>query len=303
MSAPRRAFMFLVIAQLLWAGNFIVGRAFAADIAPLTLSFWRWTVAFACLLPFAGPALVREWPLYRPVIWKMILLALLSVTSFNTLLYFGLQTTGATNAALLNSMIPVIIITLSFLCYGERIRLIQIVGIMVSFCGVLVLITRGNFENLLGLTLNSGDFLVLGAVVSWAFYSLWLRWKPEGVSLFSFVLLSIGIGDSFLGVIYFSGVLEAAPLELSLNNILAVFYASVPVSILAFTSWNIGVRQVGASLAGQFIHLLPVFASAMAIILLGEKPELYHGAGAILIGLGVWFSVRKKRRAIKVEPV
>lgn len=301
MSSQRWAVLFLITAQLLWAGNFIVGRAISTEIAPLTLSFWRWTLALACLFPFTIFSLKKDWHLYRPVIGKMIILGLLSVASFNTLLYFGLQTTPATNAALFNSMIPVIIIGLSFVVFGDRIRSIQVVGIVISFCGVLTLLVRGHPENLMNLTLNSGDLFVLGAVLSWSLYSLLLRWKPAGASPFSFILLSVLIGEVALATLYLPGWIEAAPLEMTRNNLLAVFYAGVPVSIVAFICWNEGVKHVGASLAGQFIHLLPVFAASLAILLLGETPEVYHAVGAILIGFGVWLSVRKKRKPVVVS--
>ena len=301
MSSQRWAVLFLITAQLLWAGNFIVGRAISTEIAPLTLSFWRWTLALACLFPFTIFSLKKDWHLYRPVIGKMIILGLLSVASFNTLLYFGLQTTPATNAALFNSMIPVIIIGLSFVVFGDRIRSIQVVGIVISFCGVLTLLVRGHPENLMNLTLNSGDLFVLGAVMSWSLYSLLLRWKPAGASPFSFILLSVLIGEVALATLYLPGWIEAAPLEMTRNNLLAVFYAGVPVSIVAFICWNEGVKHVGASLAGQFIHLLPVFAASLAILLLGETPEVYHAVGAVLIGIGVWLSVRKKRKPVVVS--
>ncbi|WP_419905814.1 DMT family transporter [Kiloniella sp.] len=303
MSSSRWAFVFLISAQLLWAGNFIVGRAISTEIDPLTLSYWRWTIALICLLPFTVPTLIKDWPLYRPVMGKMIVLGVLSVACFNTLLYFGLQTTPATNAALFNSMIPVIIIGLSFVIFRERIRPLQILGITISFCGVVALLVRGDLQNLAGLTLNRGDFFVLGAVLSWSLYSALLRWKPVGVSPFSFILLNVLIGEVVLMFLYVPGWIDAAPLEFNRNNLLAVFYAGVPVSILAFLCWNEGVKQVGASLAGQFIHLLPIFAAILAIILLGEQPEYYHGAGAFLIGFGVWLSVRKSRRAKTVEPI
>ncbi len=301
MSSQRWAILFLIIAQLLWSGNFVVGRAVSTEIAPLTLSFWRWTLALACLFPFTVFSLKKDWHLFRPVIGKMIVLGLLSVASFNTLLYFGLQTTTATNAALFNSMIPVIIIGLSFMVFGDRIRSIQAVGIVISFCGVLTLLVRGQPENLLNLTLNSGDLFVLGAVMSWSLYSLLLRWKPTGASPFSFILLSVLIGEVALGMLYLPGWIESAPLEMTTNNLLAVFYAGVPVSIVAFICWNEGVKHVGASLAGQFIHLLPVFAATLAILLLGEAPEVYHAIGAALIGFGVWLSVRKKRKPVVVS--
>ncbi|MFD2206463.1 DMT family transporter [Kiloniella antarctica] len=303
MSSPRWAFVFLISAQLLWAGNFIVGRAISTEISPLTLSYWRWTIALICLLPFTVPALIKDWHLYRPVIGKMVVLGLLSVASFNTLLYYGLQTTPATNAALFNSMIPVIIIAISFLVFRERIRPLQILGIVISFCGVLTLLVRGNPQNLVGLSLNSGDFFILGAVLSWSLYSALMRWKPVGVSPFSFILLNVLIGEVVLTVLYMPGWIDAAPLEFTQNNLLAVFYAGIPVSIIAFLCWNEGVKHVGASLAGQFIHLLPIFAATLAIFLLGEQPEYYHGAGALLIGFGVWLSVRKSRRAKLIEPI
>lgn len=172
-------YILLTFAVLFWSGNFIVGRAFRADVPPVALAFWRWCLAsiIACIL--AKPYLKKDWPVIIKN-WKITLfLSLTGITSFNTLVYMGLQWTVAINGLLLQSMIPVVIVVFAAIAFRERATVMQVVGIFLSLCGVITIISHGDFRVLQTLAFNKGDTLVFGAVISYGLYSVGLRRRPH----------------------------------------------------------------------------------------------------------------------------
>ena len=172
-------YLLLTLANLFWAGNWIVGRGMRADVPPIALSFWRWIIALACLLPLAWPYLRRD----RAVLaagWRWLaLLGILGTCLYNALTYLGLQQTEAVNGLLLNSFIPVVIVALAWAFQGKRLRPIEALGVVASFAGVISIIARGDPRTLLLLTLNIGDVWILLSVVAWAVYTLLLPHRPS----------------------------------------------------------------------------------------------------------------------------
>jgi len=144
LAKPRPAYLLVTLAPLFWAGNFVLGRALHETIPPIALSFWRWAVALLILLPFALTSLRRQRILLRRHWSILTLLGVLGVTNFNTFVYLGLQTTSATNAVLLQSTTPVLIVGLSFLLLQQGIGLRQTAGILLSLGGVAVIVARGD---------------------------------------------------------------------------------------------------------------------------------------------------------------
>lgn len=287
------AYLMLCGSALFWSGNFILGRAFAADIAPITLSYWRWLVALVIFLPFGYKTLVAEFAIIRAHIFRLTFMGILAVSGFNTFVYLGLQHTTATNALLINSFIPILIILLSRIMPGTHIFPRQLIGILISTTGMIVLVMRGEMDNLLELSMNRGDLWVLLAAFSWASYSISLKWRPQQLSSTSFLLTSMIIGLLFLGPFYWFNVFDEALVEFNLNNIIVIAYVAIFASIGAFLLWNQGVKIAGASTAGQFIHLMPVFGATLAVIFLGEQLHWFHITGATAIAGGIYLSLKK----------
>ena len=178
---PVHPALLLALAQLLWAGNFVLGRAVSARIPPVALAFWRWAVALLILLPLSWRELRRAWPALRRALPVLLALGVLGVGNFNTMVYVGLGQTTATNAALLNSACPAFILAIGPLLGGPRPHGRQALGIAVSLLGVLVIVAHGDPAVLLRLGFNRGDAWVLGAVLSWACYTVLLARRPAGV--------------------------------------------------------------------------------------------------------------------------
>lgn len=287
-------YVLLTLTALFWSGNFIVARAVHLDVPPMGLVFWRWFGALIVVLPFAWRPLVSDWPVIR-LHWRIILaLAVIGVASFNTLIYLGLQTTTALNALLLQSAIPICIFIFAYMIFHDRIRPIQALGIVLSLAGVSAIVARGDLATIHGLSFNHGDLLVFAAVVLWAIYSVLLRKRPTLHPL-SFLTVTIIVSVVLLAPLYAGEVLSGRATRFDQPTILAVGYLAIFPSVLAYLFYSRGVDLIGASRAGVFIHLMPLFGSIMAILFLGETFQFYHGAGIAMILGGLVLAARDRR--------
>ena len=294
MKIQDKPYLLLTMAVLFWAGNFILGRAFHNDIPPIALAFWRWLGASVLVTWPALPHLRRDrralagaWP-------AVLLLAVLGIASFNTLAYSGLQYTQAINAFLIQSLMPVMIVILSFLIFRERVTALQSAGIVVSLSGAVMIIARGDMGVLLSLAVNRGDFLVMAAIACYAGYSVMLRKRPH-VHPFALLCTIFWIGTIVLLPLYLWESMTVAVMQVKLTSLLVIGYVMVFPSIVSYLCYNRGVELVGANRAGLFIHLMPVFGSIMAVLFLGEAFRWYHGFGVCLIGTGIFLATRSRK--------
>ena len=289
------AFLLLGTAALLWSGNFILGRVAAGDLPPITLGFWRWILACGLLLLIGGGRhLVREWPLIRPVWCRLSLLAVMAVSLFNVLVYAGLQTTSATNGLLINSTTPILIVLLAALFNRQPLIWRQVLGVVLSTTGVVLLVLRGDLSSLSQLTFAQGDLFIITAAIIWSLYSIGLKWKPATLSPLTFLTFLTWVGTCPLLVIYLINPFDEPPLVLSFSNTAIILYTGIFSSLVAFFCWNQGIRTVGAATGGQFVHLMPLFGIIMAFFFLGEVPHLFHILGGGLIFCGLVLALRQK---------
>ncbi|MED4730017.1 DMT family transporter [Aneurinibacillus migulanus] len=283
----------LVLANLLWDGNFVIGRAIAESLPPYTLSFLRWCTALLVFLPFAWPNVRKEWPIVRKHMPTVIFMALTGVAGFNTLLYIALHYTTSINASLVNSSTPIVICILSFFMLRERLNKNQTVGIILSLAGVLFILSKGSLATLFAFSFNIGDLLVIAALICWSIYSVLVKRYTgilPGYSTF-LICIIIGIGILFPFFIY-EAFITHVPITWSFGSLLTVLYTGIFASIVAFISWNSAVSQVGPGKAGIFLNLIPVFASVFAILFIDERLTWYQAAGGIFVVLGVYISTR-----------
>jgi drug/metabolite transporter (DMT)-like permease len=285
-------YLLLTLANLFWAGNWIVGRGMREAVPPIALSFWRWVIALALLLPLAWPYLKRD----RAVLaagWRwLLLLGILGTCLYNALTYVGLQQTEAINGLLLNSFIPIVIVALAWAFHGKRLKPIEALGIAASFLGVLAIVARGDAQNLLRLTLNLGDIWILLSVVAWAVYTLLLPHRPKAHPLaFLFAIALIGVVATL--PLYLVELAGGRHIVSSPGAWGAIAYTGVFPAFLGYIFWNKGVEQVGASRAGLFIHLMPAFGILLAAIFLGEAMRGFHIIGIALIFGGIFLTTRR----------
>lgn len=288
-------YLVLLLPPLFWAGNFIVGRAFSSELGAITMSFYRWLLALCLLAPFAYSRVRKELPIILSHLPILTVLALLSVASFNVLLYLGLRHTEATNALLINSSIPIWIVLFGVLFYNDSLTIRRGLGILVSLSGVSFLIFSGQSQ---GLTANPGDFWVISSSIGWALYSLTLRKKPSGLSGLGFLAYIIFVGVCFNGLLMAINPLDEAPLPMTLDTIYAVGYVAIFASLGAYVCWNYGVGQLGAQIAGQYIHLMPFYGVLLASLFLNESLSYQHWVAGGLITTGLILALRQSPHAL-----
>ncbi len=297
--------LLLTTPPMLWAGNAVVGRLMAGQVPPLTLNLLRWSLAALFLMPLGWRALrpvsrlTRRWP-------YLLAIGVLGVGAFNSLQYLALTTSSAINATLVASSMPVWMLAVGALFYGERVTRRQIAGAVLGLVGVAVVLSRGSWQTLLQMRLVPGDLYMLLAIIGWSFYS-WLLVRPpahmrgaerpgadEGWDWAGFLLVQTLFGLCAAGV-FTAGEqwLGAPPIRWSLGVLAALLYVSLGASILAYRCWGLGVAEGGPALAAFFNNLTPLFAAVFSAALLGEVPSSYHAAAFGLIVGGIAVSMRR----------
>ena len=266
-------YIFLVLAVLFWSGNFISGRYISNSIEPMQLSFFRWFFVLILLLPYI---LINYKNLilgFKKDSILLIIFGAFGIAGFNTFLYYGLQTTTATNALLINSSTPIFIILISSIIFRIAITKIQIMGVVLSTLGVLYLILKGDINHILE-----------------------LKFKPKELSSFEFLTITTIIGVIILYIIF---VFQGYSIEfsfLSNNDVLySLIYIVIFPSILSFYFWNRATIEIGANKAGQSAHLMPVFGAFLAYVFLDEVLEFYHMVGIVLIAIGIYLTMFLRR--------
>lgn len=288
-----RSYVLLVLAPLLWSGNWLIGRGLHETLSPIGLNFWRWTVALCVLALIVGPKLRARWPLYVKNWTTLCVLGVLGIIMFQVMIYVGLRYTTVINAVVLNSTMPIFMVAVSWLMLRETITLRQALGGLVSLVGILVIVSRFDLQVILSIEFSSGDLLVLIAMPVWAIYSAILRRSDTGLdgletlagmSAFAvFIMLPAFLIDHFV----FGHHMPASTTTLG-----AVLYVGVFAGVGAFYCWNEGVRGAGPAVAGFMYHLLPAFATLGAVLMLGETLFVFQVIGIALILAGVYLSTR-----------
>ncbi|MXP26635.1 EamA family transporter [Altererythrobacter indicus] len=291
-----RAFAMLGLVMLCWAGNSIIGRAVRFDIPPSSLAFGRWLLALIVLLPFAWSSLRRERSLIRQN-WKMIvLLGLFGIAAFNTLLYTGLRYTTATNALLLQSAVPALVLILDRLLFRTRAHPLQLAGVFFSVLGVTIIVFDGDPAAALRLHLGTGDLWILASVLVWSLYTVLLRKKPV-IAPINLVVCTFAVGVIVLAPFAAWEWSQGQVVQWKLSTVGAYLYVALFSSVLAYFIYNWAAGVVGPARAGQAITLLPIFGAFLSALLLGEKLYSYHFAGMASILAGIAFGALSARQS------
>lgn len=287
-----------VLATAIWSGNFIVARGLNEVLPPVSLAFYRWTVALVVVLPLAARALYKERMVVRDNIGFLFLASFFGVTVFNTLIYIAAQSTTAINLSLIAITFPVFIIILSRIFFGEEITLAKIVGIVIVACGVVMLLTKGDMAQLTQISFAIGDLWMLVAAITFAIYSVLLRKKPAGLGALSFQLITFSLGIIMLAPFYIWEISTLPMPELSMGTIGSIVYIGVFASLVAYLLWLKAIILVGPSHAGMIYYSLPIFCGFLAYMVLGEEIGMIHLAATVLIITGIVLANYKKKRTM-----
>lgn len=280
------AWTLLVLANLFWAGNIIVGRAVLGPVPPIALSFWRWTGAFAVAFWFAWPYLKRDAPVLLAHWRTILLLAATGMGFFNMVAYVGLAGTTALNVLLLQSSVPLVVTVLAFAFFNERPSVWQLGAVALSLTGVAFVAAHGSLAALLAFHFFRADVWIMASVVIYGGYIVFLRQRPA-IHPMSFMLAAVGLSAIMVAPFYLWELSRGLRVINDWQNYAGMIYMAVFPSFISYLLFNRGVQLIGSARAGQSTHLLPIFGSFMAVMFLGKSFHLYHLVGVVLIGAGI----------------
>jgi drug/metabolite transporter (DMT)-like permease len=280
------AYVLLSLAILIWGGNFVVGRWANLDVPPIALSFWRHVLAAAIVLPIVAGAFKREWPEIRKRLAAVTVMALFFVAG-NTFVYFSILHTTVVNAALINSGVPVAAAFFSWLLLRDLVNRWQMLGIVVSFLGIALVVTKADLGLLLRLHFGWGDIFMLAAITCWALYMVLLKRAKLALSPW-IVLFVITVGGViWLVPAYAAEIASGQGMAWTWRTAVSLLYVGLFSTIIAWACWNAGTLRIGPNRASAFMCLHPVFGSALGMIFFGESIRGFHVAGTILVLIGV----------------
>ena len=282
----RRAYLFLVLGALFWAGNFVFAEAAVRELSPVLLTFYRWGFAAPMLI---GMAYFLERPVWRRALaqWKFhILQSMLGIVFASFLCYEGLKLTSAINASLIQSINPATIVLLAAVMFRTPPSAKTWLGLTLSLVGVTIVLAGPNLGQLSLGALNSGVLLMLGTVVCWTLYSVLGRYDQSPP------ITSTAVQSSIAAIVMlpFAAVSGfAAPV--TMNDYLQLAYIVIFPSVLALILWNLAVRDIGPTQASVYLNLMPIATVALAVAF-GAQLELPQIVGGGLVIAGVLVTSR-----------
>lgn len=272
-----------VIAVLIWSFNIAITRYVAEYISPVSISFYRWLIAFVILTPFMLLKVWQQREIIRPHLGQLAILSACGMVLYQGLAYTAAHYTTATNMGIINAFIPIFTIFVAIIILKEIPTRYAVIGSILSFAGLMYVISQGSLQSLLNLAGHWGDLLMIIAVFFYAFYGVFLKkWQLKIPLLMS---LYVQIGFAILYHLPFIAVLGLDPIQS--DNFASVLYAGIFPSILAPLVWMMAVQHIGPNQTSIFMNLMPIFTAVIAYVWLNEAWSIYHTIGGIVILLGI----------------
>lgn len=283
-------YLYPLLAILIWAGNTVVNKLAVGVIFPAEIGFYRWLLAGVLFTPFVLKPVAANWAMIKPDLGKVFILGVLGMAVYQSLAYFAATLTSATNMGIILSLMPMMALTLSITSLGNRLTAGALVGAVLSFGGVLVVVSAGSLSALIEHGVNLGDVMMLVATLAYAVYSTLLKkWQlrmPPLQLLYLQVLVAI--------IVLLPLFILSPKAGLSPSNIPLILYACIPTSMLAPLMWMQAISRLGPSRTTLFFNLLPIVTALIAAAVLGERLALYHLLGGALTLGGVVLAERWK---------
>ena len=288
------AYVLLVMTALFWSGTTIVGRAATGEIPPFSLTFWRWLMAFVVFIPFGFRPFWAQRATYFGYWRRMVGFSFFGIVGFTISFFFGLQHTSAINGSLLQAAGPVIIVLTSLIVLRLGLSTGEIFGTVLAIIGSIVIVLHGDIAELGRLQFGLGDIFIVLSMLSWAIYTVALKWKPHGLDPLGFIFVLAGLSVPMILSFYLWELHQGQTFALSTINIGLILYSSIFASVIAYLFWNKSVDVVGPNVAGFSHYLIPVFGTIMSVIILGEIIETYHMIAMVLIFTGLYLTTRNR---------
>ena len=277
------AYALPMIAVLIWSLNITVTRYVAEFISPISISFYRWLIAFVLMSPFV---LLSVWK-YRTEIrqnaWQFAVLGACGMVFYQGLAYSAAHYTTATNMGIINAFTPIFTIFISMFILKEMPTRYAVIGGILSFLGLLYVMSQGNLQSLMHLAGHWGDLLMILAVFLYAFYGVFLKkWQIQMP-----LLTSLYVQIAFALLFHLPFVFVLGLDAINSQNVGSVLYAGVFSSIVAPLVWMMAVQYIGPNRTSIFMNVMPIGTALIAYFWLNEAWTIYHTIGGVIILLGI----------------
>ena len=280
-----------VLATLIWSGNFIIARGVIKDIPPVTLAFYRWLSATIIIAPFAWKYFSTEIKIIKQHILFFLLAAVTGVSMFNTFVYIAGHYSSAINMAILGTCSsPIMSVILARIFLKERIPLLRVIGMIICVCGILLLLSKGNMENLLAFRFTKGDWWILAAAFTFAIYNTSVRKKPARMHPVNFLFVIFLLGTIVLLPFYLYELNEKGGIAINAGNLSTILYLGLGASVICFLIWNKAIVALGSGRTALFGNLIPIFSSIEAVIIVHEQFTWIYVISMIIVFTGIVLS-------------
>ena len=286
----------MLVTSLLWGGNFVVAKTLVAHASPMTLTLVRWLIAVIVLLPFVWWKEKKLVPANAALV-PLFLMGITGVALFNIFQFLALERTTSTNAGLISTMNTMSIALFSFAFLKEKINGLQLLAMVLSLIGVVLVLSKGDWQLLWHFQLNTGDLWMVAAVCVWGLYSVCSKWAMQTTSPLMATLYAGLFGVLIL--VPFT-ITDFTFSEIDSSFILSLLYTGVISTVVCMVFWNIGVQQLGATTSGIFLNFNPIFTALLAFLFVGEQLSWLQGIGGIIVILGCYLFTHFKTKTPQV---
>lgn len=294
---------FAVLATIIWSGNFIVARGVANQIPPISLAFFRWLTASVIIFPFAIRNFKNEIAVTKNHIPYLFWTSLTGIALFNTLVYVAGHYSSAINLALIGTTsAPVFAMLLAAIFLREKISLLRTIGLLICISGIVLLLSGGSIQRLLGFRFSTGDWWVLTGALCFSIYTILVRKKPPQISPLNYLFIVFGTGTLLLFPFFLIESANNDPIQWNFNLGLIILYLGLGTSVISFWLWNIAISKLGSARTALFGNLIPVFSSIEAVLILHEEITVIHIVSGLLVITGLIIAnVRGKRKELGIR--
>ena len=287
----------LFLATLGWGSNTIASRLAVGEVSPMLLIFFRWGFVVVILLSLYWRQMIDEWPIIRPRLKWLLIMGGCGLSLFNAFFYIAAHSTTAVNLGIIQSTMPGMILLGSFMFFGDRINRLQFSGLLLTLLGVGVIVTQGSLEQLMQLTFNHGDLLMIFACSFYAMYTVGLKSRPKISGMVMLAYFSVAAFLMTIPLMIFESLIYGTLMP-GVKGFAIVFYIAIVPSFLSQIFFMRGVDLIGPGSAGLYANLVPIFSAIMAVLLLSEEFALFHLAAMLLVFGGIGLFEYQSRRKV-----
>jgi drug/metabolite transporter (DMT)-like permease len=292
-----------LIAVIVWGGNFVIARGVSNQISPISLAFYRWSLATIILLPIAWKQFRTELPIIRLHIPNLLFAALFGISLFNTLVYVAGHYTTAINLALIGTTSsPIMSTLLAYFFLKEKPSGLRIVGMLFCITGILWLLSGGSWHNLRNFHFSKGDVWILGGAFCFAVYNILFRKKSPNISPYAYLFTVFAAGSLFLLPAWLIEKQQVADIVWTPALLGTIFYLGAGTSVISFLCWNASMERIGIGRTVLFGNLIPIISSWEAVVFLGEKLTPQHWISGIWVTIGLILANIQYSRLKKIIP-